>query len=48
LFYEKKLKSIKDLEVDIFLSREEVKGYNYGRMDLSKYKFNENTEFYMC
>lgn len=48
LFYEEILKSITNLEVNIFLSKEEVPWYNYGRMDLSKYEFSKNTEFYIC
>ncbi len=48
IFYEEKLKNIKDLEINIFLSREEVKWYKYGRMDLSKINFNKHTEFYLC
>lgn len=48
LFYEEVLKSFNNLEINIFLSKEEVEWYNYGRMDLSKYNFDLNTEFYIC
>jgi rubredoxin/ferredoxin-NADP reductase/DMSO/TMAO reductase YedYZ heme-binding membrane subunit len=48
VFYEEILKSFPNLEVNIFLSKEEVEWYNFGRMDVSKYDFDKNTEFYIC
>ncbi len=48
MFYVENLRKIKDLEINLFLSREEVSGYNFWRMDFSKYEFEKNTEFYIC
>jgi len=48
LFYLDKINNIKNLETYIYLSREEVKWYKYWRIDLSKYDFDINTEFYIC
>jgi rubredoxin/NAD(P)H-flavin reductase len=48
LFYLNKLEKISNLKTEIFLSREEKKWYNFWRIDLSKYNFEKNTEFYIC
>ncbi len=48
LFYLDKIKSIKNLNSKIFLSREEKKWFEYGRINVTKYKFPKNTEFYIC
>ena len=48
LFYVDQLKNIKNLKTEFFISKEEVKGYHYGRIDTSKYEFPINTEFYLC
>lgn len=48
LFYEKKLKEFKNLEINLFLSKEEIDWYNFWRMDFSKYDFEKDSEFYIC
>jgi rubredoxin/NAD(P)H-flavin reductase/DMSO/TMAO reductase YedYZ heme-binding membrane subunit len=48
MFYVENLKKFKNLEINLFLSREEVEWYNFWRMDFSKYDFDKNTEFYIC
>ena len=56
LFYEERIKKIHDLEYTIFLSREEhlseqvsrSSHYTSGRIDLTKYHFDHDTEFYVC
>ncbi|MFA5747680.1 MAG: FAD-binding oxidoreductase [Candidatus Absconditabacterales bacterium] len=48
LFYEDRIKKIKNLKVHIHLSKEKLPGYNFGRIDLSKLKFEPDSEFYIC
>jgi rubredoxin/ferredoxin-NADP reductase len=48
LFYIDKLKEIKNLELKIFVSREEVPGCHFWRIDLSNEDFEKNSEFYIC
>lgn len=48
IFYEEDIKKIINLQYKIFLSREEVDGYGYGRIDLDKFELNNNMEFYIC
>jgi NAD(P)H-flavin reductase len=48
LFYEDKIKRIHDLTYEIYLTREDVKWYKFGRLDLKKLAFTKNTEFYVC
>ncbi len=56
LFYEEKIKKIRDLKYTIFLSREEhlseqqshSSHYSAGRIDLTKHHFDPDTEFYVC
>lgn len=48
LFYLDKILNRNDLSVEIFISREETSKYNNWRINLDKYKFNENAEFYIC
>lgn len=48
LFYVEKLKNIKNLELKICVSREEVEFCHFWRIDLSNDIFEENTEFYIC
>lgn len=48
LIYEYIIKSITNLEYKIFVSREKVEWYEFWRIDLSKFDFEENTEFYIC
>jgi len=45
---EDKIKKIPNLNYKIFLSREEVDGYEYGRIDLNKFELNKDMEFYIC
>lgn len=47
LFYEDILASIPNTTTIISLSREEVPGYLFGRIDLS-HDFARETEFYLC
>ncbi|MEI8252869.1 MAG: hypothetical protein WCG25_03875 [bacterium] len=42
------MKKISNLNYKIFLSREELSGYEYGRIDLNKFELNDNMEFYIC
>jgi len=48
LFYLDKILWKDNIKTEIFLSREETEKYKFGRLDLSKYNFTENTEFYIC
>lgn len=48
LFYQQNIESIKNNSAKIFLSRENISWYNYGRIDISKENFDINTEFYIC
>lgn len=48
LFYTDKLKKNSDTKISIFLSKEEKKDYNYWRLDITKYSFPKNSEFYIC
>ena len=48
IFYQKELSWIENLEVHIFLSREEHPLYNFGRIDVSNIGFPMDTEFYIC
>ncbi|MEI8253858.1 MAG: hypothetical protein WCG25_09245 [bacterium] len=48
IFYEEEMKKVPNLNYKIFLSREEVSGYEYGRIDLGKFDLNNNMEFYIC
>ncbi|EKE28163.1 MAG: hypothetical protein ACD_3C00086G0007 [uncultured bacterium (gcode 4)] len=48
LFYTDELKQFKNLEINIFLSKEETKGYNYWRISLENIDFGGNCEFYIC
>jgi len=48
IFYEEDMKKISNLNYKIFLSREELSGYEYGRIDLNKFELNDNMEFYIC
>ena len=48
VFYEEDMKKITNLNYKIFLSREEVAWYEYGRIDLNKFELNDNMEFYIC
>jgi|GEM_PF-1513160 len=48
ILLEDEIKKIPNLNYKIFLSREEVEGYEYGRIDLNKFELNSNMEFYIC
>ncbi len=48
IFWLEKISQIKNLELHIFLSQEKVKWYSYWRVNLSEWKFEKNTEFYIC
>lgn len=48
LFYIDKLEKIKNLKLNIYLSKEEVEWYNFWRMNFSKYDFEKDSEFYIC
>ena len=48
LFHVDKINNIENIETHILLSREEVEWFENWRINLSKYEFEENTEFYIC
>jgi len=48
LFYVENIKNIHDLKYEIYVTREEVPGYHFGRFDLTRYDFTKDTEFYLC
>jgi NAD(P)H-flavin reductase len=48
LFYEDRIKKIHGLGYEIFISQEAIPGYASWRIDLIKYHFDPNTEFYIC
>lgn len=48
LFYIEELSKIKNLKLNIFLSREKVDWYNYWRINLENISFEANSEFYIC
>jgi len=48
LFYLNKIQKNQNLISQIFLSREEVEWFEHWRIDLTKYNFPKNTEFYIC
>ncbi len=48
LFYVDQIQKIKNLNSEIFLSREEDFEYRYWRIDLSTFNFSKDTEFYIC
>lgn len=48
LFYIEKLKNIKNLELKIYLSKQEDSLYNFWRIDLNDTYFSKQTEFYIC
>jgi NAD(P)H-flavin reductase len=48
LFYVDKIKEIKNLEVTICVSQEEVEFFHFWRIDISNEVFEKNTEFYIC
>ena len=48
LFYIDKFKAMKNLQLEIYLSKEEVQWYHYGRVNALTYNFPMDTEFYLC
>ncbi len=48
LFYEEHIKNIPNLKHEIYITREEVPGYHFGRFDLTTFTFALETEFYLC
>jgi rubredoxin/ferredoxin-NADP reductase len=48
LFYVDKISNIENIETHILLSREEVEWFESWRIDLSRFDFDVNTEFYIC
>ncbi len=48
LFYEDHIKKIKNLTYKYCISRENIDWYEFGRVDLSKFDFKPETEFYIC
>lgn len=48
LFYEEQVKKIKNLTYKYYISRENIDWYEFGRIDLSKFDFKPETEFYIC
>jgi len=48
IFYLEKFKEFKNLKIEIFLSKEQVSWYHYGRVNTDLYKFSLDTEFYLC
>lgn len=48
LFYINDIKNIKNLNYKIYLSREQLEWYEFWRIDLSKFDFPRDTEFYIC
>lgn len=48
IFYEENLRKIPNLKVNIYLSKEEARGYNYGRVNLDNIEVDNKTEVYIC
>lgn len=48
LFYIDQLHGRKDLQLELFLSKENVEWSHYGRIDTTAYTFSMDTEFYLC
>lgn len=48
MFYQEKFKQFQNLEVKLYLSREEVEWYHFWRMNFENETFEPNTEFYIC
>lgn len=48
MFYQDTFQQFKNLEVKLYLSREEVEWYNFWRMNFENETFEPNTEFYIC
>ena len=48
LFYLEEIKALKIPETHINISREEVKGFEFWRINLDRHDFSKETEFYIC
>ena len=48
LFYVDKLKKIDNLDLHIHITREDVSGYETGRVDIDAIEAEKNTEWYLC
>lgn len=48
LFYGEKLKAIKSLDLHIHITREDIEGYEKGRVDISSLEASPETEWYLC
>lgn len=48
LFYLDKIQNIDNITTKIYLSRENIDWYESWRIDLTKFKFDKNCEFYIC
>jgi NAD(P)H-flavin reductase len=48
LFYEKELRSIPNLTLFIHITREDIVGYEKGRVETDIIEASENTEWYLC
>ena len=47
-YYLEQLRRYKNLQLELFISQEQVKWYHYGRVDASIADFPLHTEFYLC
>ena len=48
LFYVEKLQKIKNLDLYIHVTREDVDGFEKGRVDIGSIEANSETEWYLC
>lgn len=48
LFYLDELKKIENLEINIYLSKENINIYNYWRINVENFKYDKEIEFYIC
>jgi NAD(P)H-flavin reductase len=42
------LKSIKNLDLHIHVTRENIEWYDFGRVEIDSIKADKNTEWYLC
>ncbi|MCX6822777.1 MAG: FAD-binding oxidoreductase [candidate division SR1 bacterium] len=48
LFYEERIKTIHDLTYEIHITRENIPGYAFGRLDIDKADIDPQSEIYVC
>jgi ferredoxin-NADP reductase len=48
LFYEDRLKEVHDLSYEIHITRENIPGYAFGRLDIDKADIDPQAEIYVC